>query len=119
MNNSKIALDFVTLSEDLKPSLEPSLKERESKVVRILEAIRELSDSGSWLVLKAEVFDDMTLSLEKAIKSEAEKENPDTNLLNRITGQLMWARRYSDLSKLESVFRVELKGLRQKLYGKA
>lgn len=117
MNNSRLVIE-PTLSDKPKEDVQEKLREREQKLVHIIEAIQALAQSKDWGSLKTEVFDGLTRSLKSRLYDEAKKESPDTGKLNRITGQLIWAEKYSDLSKLESQYRVELTRIRQHLHGK-
>lgn len=117
MNNSKLAIDSIDLSVEKEVDRSPQLIERESRLIRIIEAIQKIGQTQEWSTLKIEVFDGIVNILEKEIKDEAKKESPDTLKLNRLAGQLKWAEKYSDLTKLETVFRQELNGLRKTLYG--
>ena len=115
MNNSKFALEAAQFSQEAPVDRTPDLKEREGKTVRILESIREVRGSKAWSSLKSEVFDGLVSRLEREMKDEAKKDNPDPCKLNRIAGQLKWAEKFSDLSKLENVYKVELQGIRLQL----
>jgi len=95
-----------------------SFKEREQKLVNLIESLREVQQTKGWSSLKNELFDTLPNDLNKQISAEAKKLIPDTYRLNRLTGELKWAERFSDLKKLEDEFRVELQNVRQKLYGK-
>ena len=112
MNNSIIHLE--------EPHDEGKVKtqEREASLVKTIEAIQRIKQSQDWSTLKTEIFDGLPSMLRKSLLSEAKKEDPNTNLLNRITGELKWAERFSDLEKLENTLRVELKAIRIRLYGK-
>lgn len=112
MNNSKLAIDSVALNLEKKEDITPKLTEREATLTRILEAIREVQESRGWSSLKKEVFDGLVERLERDIRHEARKDSPDPLKLRYLTGQLYWAEKYSDLSKLELSFREELKGVR-------
>ena len=111
MNNS-----FLDIDEEEK--ITPQLRAEESRIVRILEAIKAISSTKEWQVLKTEVFDNLVNVLEKNIQSEAKKEEIKPAILNRLAGELKWAERYSDLSKLEQFYKIQLKSIRIKLYGK-
>ncbi len=117
MNNSFLAIESVSLSVDEPLDLTETLKEQEGKLLRIIEALQTVQDSKGWSTLKADVFDGLVESLNRAITSEARKENPDTLKLNRLAGQLKWAEQYADLGKLEQMFRQDLANIRRK-YGK-
>lgn len=117
MNNSKFAIDSVPLQlEEPLVNLD-GLKEREQKLVRTIEALEEVQKVKSWSSLKKELFDELPASLEKQISAEAKKLNPDILKLNRLSGELKWAERFSNLKKFEDTFRVELQNVRKNLYG--
>lgn len=119
MNNSLLAIEYSNLSLEDAVDRTPTLREREAELIQILSAIQGVASSKEWSSLKEKVFDNLTTTLEKEIKNEAQKENPDTLKLNRLAGQLKWAEKYSDLSKLERIFRGELTNVRKLLYGKS
>lgn len=116
MNNSKLAIDSVGIFEEPKVDTKPYLREREGQLLKIIEAIQGVEQSTHWGTLKTELFDTLVNSLENQLKDEGKKENPDTNKLNRIAGQLRWAEKYADLNKLEASYRVELTSIRKQLY---
>jgi hypothetical protein len=94
------------------PDVSEKLRVEESRVLRIIEAIQETVHTKAWSTLKNEVFDKLESSLEKELRAEAKKDDPDPRKLNRLSGELKWAERYSDLSKLESAFKAELQRIR-------
>ena len=122
MNNSRLAVEYTSLSLDEPLDNTVTLREREAELVKILGAIRGVEETKEWSTLKEKVFDGLVDVLTKDIHVEARKEIPDTLKLNRLSGQLKWAERYSDLTKLGEVFRSELTNIRTRLnttpYGK-
>lgn len=118
MNNSKLAIEKVSLTQDEVVDNTPRLREKETELITILESLKGIQETKEWSTLKTKVFDGVTESLSREMTIEAKKENPDTLKLNRLAGQLKWAEKYSDLSKLENVFRLELTNVRKLLYGK-
>ena len=117
MNNSKFAIDSVSLEIEEPFINVDGFKEREQKLVRVIEALREVEKTHGWSSLKKELFDSLPDSLNKQINQEAKKLSPDINKLNRLAGELKWAEGFSDLKKLEETFKVELQSVRQRLYG--
>ncbi len=112
-NNSFFALEVAK-----EPQGEEAMKvrrEEEARLIRILEAIKGLEANEDWCSLKKEILDGLTERLEKDLRIEAEQENPDPNKLNRFAGELKWARRFSDLKKLEDVYRIQLQAVRKNL----
>lgn len=118
MNNSFLAVEYATLSEEPKTDFVPVFREKEEGLIKIITAIQGVSASKEWSTLKDKVFDALVKNLLKDIQDEARKETPDTLKLNRLSGELKWAEKFSDLKKLENVYRLELTNVRTKLYGK-
>lgn len=114
MNNSFLSLENVSQEVDRTPFL----RERESELIVILEAIKGVKKSKDWSTLKTTLFDSLAENLSNQIFSEAKKETPDTHKLNRLAGELKWAERYSNLDTLEQSQRLELTQIRKILYGK-
>lgn len=113
MNNSLVVENLEPATEDIAPQL----NSQESKTLRIIEAIQEVKQTKAWSSLKEEVFDGLRLSLERELRAEAKKEDPDPKRLNRLSGELKWADKYSDLSKLEDSYRLELQRIRTRKNG--
>jgi len=113
MNNAKITLERFNVDQE--PDRTPWLKEREATLVKLVETLRRVAGSEDWSSLKKELFDGVVQTLERQQKSEAESTKPDPLKLTNITGQLAWARKYSDLNKLADVFMTELTNVRKQL----
>lgn len=88
------------------------LAEREAQLIRIIESLQAVQTSKEWSSLKTEIFDGLVTRLKSLIFTEAKKEQPDTLRLNRLSGQLEWAEKFADLSKLEAKYRTELTNVR-------
>lgn len=117
MNNSSISIEKSTLEQVRDPKVK--LRELETQLVRIIEAIRGIKHSQEWSTLKTEVFDGLTARLERDLREEAIGSDPNPTKLNRIAGELRWAKRFSDFDKFESDKVAELKAIRLNLYGKS
>lgn len=116
MNNSSIR---VSLNEDFnKEEVEQRYKTEEARLIRIIEAIQGLTRSKEWSTLKTEVFENLATVLEKDIKTEARKEDPEPKKLNRLSGELKWAEKFADLDKLENFYRLQLLNVRKQSNGK-
>lgn len=111
MNNS-----FIRFEDDEEPDASPKIEERESELVHTIELVQRIRLSEDWSSLKEKILDGLTSRLEKELLEEAKKEDPNTNKLNRIAGELKWAKRYSDFEEYEKTLRVELKAIRKR-YG--
>lgn len=113
MNNSKIAIDNtpLTLEEMVNPE---SYRERQSTLIRILEAIDGLRNSEEWSTLKKEIFDSRVESLEKQMRNESESNEIKDSNLYRLQGRLFEARKY-DLDKLREIHLSELSKIKKLL----
>ena len=113
MNNSlNIGLDESFLVET--PNQEV-LRERESKLVRLVEVFDALSRSAEWSSLKQELFDGALASIELKLRLEAEKAEVSLPELYRLQGERKWAKRYSDPVSYVSTLRAELAHIRKQL----
>ena len=113
MNNSFLNLE----PEETSQQTEEWLGAEESRIVKILEALTAISSSKEWQVLKTEIFDSLINVLERNIQEEARKEDTKPTVLSRLSGELKWAERYADFSKLEQYYKGLLKSIRIKLHG--
>lgn len=113
MNNSALTIENVMEVKSSK--ILSYLKERETFLVKVLEAIGELKKSEAWGKLSSEVFEGITERLERNLKDEAKKVPANTAVLANIAGQLSWAEKYSDLQKMEQSFFAELTSVREHL----
>lgn len=111
MNNANISLQYEAPEDDLIPKL----RAEESRLTKLLEAIRGLKKSNEWRILTEMLFEALPNTLERTLMEEAKKEVPDTQKLNRLSGQLEWAEKYADLSKLEGKYHVQLQSIKQQL----
>jgi hypothetical protein len=115
MNNSFLSIE----TKATEAEQEPRLRMQEGDLIVVIDALQVISASKEWSSLKTQVFDTLADRLNRELVLEAKQETPDTLKLNRLAGQLTWAEKYSDLSKLEQEFRVQLSNVRKLLYGNA
>lgn len=115
MNNSKFLIDSLEPPEI--PDKTEVLQRMEQRAVRILEALGEVIKSEAWSSLKELLFEDLTKKLEEELLREAKRPESDDRVLSRLSGQLLWAERYSNLDKLYDETRLELQRIRTLLYG--
>lgn len=91
------------------------LREREAKLVRLIEALGALDASKEWSTLKEELFDGALESIEGKIRIEADKAEILLPELYRLQGERKWAKKYSKLDTLADSYRVELANIRRTL----
>lgn len=115
MNNSFIAIENVSLNEDKKDINKPFLRAKETKLTAVIEAIVRLANNEDWLLLKEEVFDGVVESLKKQRDTEVEKKPLNGPVIHSLNGQLVWAKKYSDILTLAEIYKLELVNIRKVL----
>jgi hypothetical protein len=113
MNNSfSVDLSLESVQET-KPT--EMLREREAKLIRLIEALLALSKSNEWSTLKAELFDEVLESTERSIRTETAKAEISLPALYRLQGEKKWARNYANPLLLVDQYRAELTNIRTQL----
>lgn len=113
MNNSFIAIENVSLTEDEKLDHTPALRVRETELVAIIEALNHLALNPDWLLLKEKIFDGVTAGLKKLRDVEVEKKPLNGPMIHSLNGQLLWAKKYSDILSLAHIYKLELQNVRK------
>lgn len=109
MNNS-LVVETMSLEVEAPLNNAPQLRARSVELASIIEAIENVSASSYWKLLQDKVFNGVMESLQNRIRSE---KNPTE--IYRLQGQIGWAEKYSDLSKLSQAYRKELSNVKNKL----
>ena len=91
------------------------LRTRESELVNIIEAIKGLEGNIDWSTLKSKVFDGVSESLERRLHQELLKSELNPPEIYKLQGQIAWAKKYSKLDTLATVYRAELTNVRSQL----
>lgn len=110
MNNA-----FLSLEEEHNVDNTVKFREKETELVAIIEAIESIAVSQEWAVLKEKVWDGVVSSLLKQRDTEVEKKPLNGPLIHSINGQLAWAKKYLDISKLADIYKLELTNVRNQL----
>lgn len=108
MNNSQILMTSLTVTEEVDTA--PLLREKERELLQIIEALGSISASDYWKLLEEKVFNGVVDSLQAKLRSE---KNPTE--IYRLQGQIMWAEKYTDLTKVAQAYKNELTSIRNRL----
>jgi hypothetical protein len=111
MNNSQIEV----IAEEEVYDAKSLMRVRESKLIRMIEAIERVAKSADWNILKAEIFEPVSQNLEHKLMTEVKAEEINEPEIYRLQGQLVWARKYSKLEDLKEVFKVELSNIKKQI----
>lgn len=116
MNNSFIADQNVSLTEDESPKIDlGQLHAKETELIVIIDSAVRLSNNPDWLVLKDKIFDGVVVSIKKRRDLEVEKKPLNGPIIHSLNGQLEWAKKYSDILSIASIYKQELQNIRKVL----
>ena len=90
--------------------MDEKLIERQSELIRNIEAIGEVLKSKDWKVVR-ETFEKLVESYERQLLSEAKKPVLEENKIYFLQGQIATARRY-DLATYSEMLKKELQGIK-------
>ncbi len=117
MNNSFIAIENVSLELESPVDNTVHFRQQESELVAIIEAINKVAESQEWKLLQDKVFNGVVESLKKEREVQVERQPLNGPLIHNLNGQIKWAKKYSDLSSLASIYKQQLINIRKQLNG--
>ncbi len=109
MNNSRV--EYNNIYEEPKVDSE-AIERRKSELTAIVEALKRVSSTSDWKTLKRLIFDGVVRTLQARLLEESSKHTVSDSELYRIQGQMLWARKFSDLDKLAEFFRKQVEGIK-------
>lgn len=119
MNNSFLAINNVSLELDTPLDNTVHFRERETELVKIIDALTAIAESKEWKILEDTIFKDVVKNLLRDRDREASVEQSlNGPKIHNLNGQIKWARKYLDLSSLASIYKQELVNVRNQLNGK-
>ena len=110
MNNSQLIVENVDMEMPTPVDTTPMLREQSIKLEKIIEAFDKINGSIYWKLLQREIFDGVLESLNRRMRNEK-----DVNQLLKLQGQIVWADKYCNLTKLADVYKKELVNITNKL----
>jgi methionine salvage enolase-phosphatase E1 len=110
MNNSRIAIEDVSLELEEPFDTQPILREQSTELLEIIEALDNITKSAYWKILQEKVWSGILTSLQRRINIEK-----DTQEIARLQGQIVWAEKYTDLNKLTQVYRTKLQNIKKQI----
>lgn len=113
MNNSFLAIQNVSLAEDEKQANLPVLRARETELNAIIEAVIRLANNPDWKLLTEKIWSGVIEHLKKQRDLEVEKQPLNGPKIHSLNGQLAWAKKYSNILELASIYKQELDHVRK------
>jgi hypothetical protein len=115
MNNSFIAIQNVSLEIETPADFKPNLRKRESELLSIIKAINTIIETDEWKLLQDKVWNGIVEVLKRQRDSEVEKQPINGPRVHSLNGQLVWAKKFSNLADLASIYKLELSSIRKEL----
>lgn len=103
--------DKLELTEEVKVKL----REEETRLTKIIEALVSLDKSKEWSTLKELVYDVSVLSVERQILNICLNKEIDLNALYKLQGEWAWAKQHSDTNRFITTLKQQLEGIKNKL----
>ncbi len=94
---------------------EIKLRDRQTELTLVIEAIHEVLKSKAWQILKELVLDRDLEKIERLLLAEAKSDEPSLKTLAKLQGELLRTRRYGDLKSYAEVLQKELQGIKDNL----
>lgn len=104
-------LDRIELSEETKALL----REKQTELVKIIDALSKLENSKEWGILKDLIFDKALAGIERQILNIALAKDIDVNALYKLQGEWAWSKHYNDLRQFGEVLKKQLEDIKSKL----
>lgn len=108
MNNSKLAMDYVSLAEEETLDIKPTLRQRETELIAVIEGLEHISASNYWKIIEKVFIKDFE-TLQKQLRNA---KNPTE--IYRLQGRISQAEKF-DLEIMLQAARMELQGIRKQL----
>ena len=103
--------DKIELTDEIKVKL----REKQSEIARIMEALDGLEKTKDWKVLKELLFAPSLEAIERQMRNEVLAPKIDIEKLYRLQGEWAWARQYTDLPSFIKTLKIQLEGIKNKL----
>ena len=115
MNNSKIAYENLEENEENHTDHTTFLQKQQGELAQVIESINQVEANEDWQKLKRLLLDEIVVNLEKQLLSETTKDEISPPKIYRLQGQLIWAKKYSDLKKLSEAKRQQIESIKKQI----
>lgn len=102
------------ITEDLVVDTSSVLLGRKAELVKLISAINALAPNPNWQIIKELLFDGQVERLEKQLLQESKNLELNNSKIQRLNGNLEWAKRF-DLYKLAESYKLELLSINKQL----
>lgn len=91
------------------------LREKQSEINRILEALEGLEKNKDWKTLRETLFGKSLEAIERQIKNEALSPEINSEKLYKLQGEWVWAKQFMDIPAFIQSLKRELEAIKLKI----
>ena len=114
MNNSKLFTEIIYELEETEDKVS-FLQKQQGELAQVIEVINRIEANEDWQKLKRLLLDGIVVNLEKQLLLETTKDEINPPKIYRLQGQLVWAKKYSDLKKLSEAKRQQIENIKNQI----
>ncbi len=103
------------MDTEINEDMAVKLREEQTRLIKLIEALAVLKESKEWNVLKELVFDKTITSIERQLLQTTLAPKIDTDKLYKLQGEWVWAKQYSDTDRFIDTLKKQLEALNKKL----
>jgi len=104
-------LDKIVLTDENKALL----REEQTRLIKIIEALSKLDKSKEWESLKEEVYAKSLLAIERQMLNECMSPTIKTDKLYKLQGEWAWAKQFADVDRYVDSLKRQLEQIKKKL----
>lgn len=108
-------MDELELNEGLTEEQKTKLREKQSALIKLVEAFASLESSEEWQVVKEQVHTPALARIERAMINECLKSPINVDKLYQLQGERTWATRFADVKRFTENLKRELQVIKDKL----
>lgn len=91
------------------------LRERQSEMMTLIEALVKLDKSKEWGVVKELVFDRSLTSIERQLMNESLAPEVSTSKIYKLQGEWAWAKQFCDVNRFVENLKKQLENLNKQI----
>ena len=104
-------LDKIVMTEEGKVLL----REEQTRLIKIIEALAKLDKSKEWETLKETVFSKSLANIERQMLNESVAKEVDVNKIYRLQGEWAWAKQFTETERFVDTLKRQLEEIKKKL----
>ena len=104
-------LDKIVITDEVKVLL----REEQTRLIKIIEALSKLDKTKEWESLKELVFSKSLVNIERQMLNESVAKEVDVNKIYRLQGEWAWAKQFTETDRFVETLKRQLEEIKKKL----